>query len=254
MILNYKTHKPKETRMSPKTAERSKYPYLPFSTFRTLLEKMEKEGVPGRIDRTYLGYTSGIMQTYLIATLRSFGLIDENNSPTDELVKLAKAGDERPAALRPLIETHYSRQLALGRNATAGQLDEAFKPLQGETKRKAITFFLHAAKYAGIELSRHFKAPRAPRTTGGKTTRKAVAPQRQHPQLSDEDGRGPMDTGGDSDTIELDSGGAVTLTVSVSLLSLSPSDREFVLRLVDQFRAYGPERRELPAPIDGGDR
>jgi len=56
--------------------------------------------------------------------------------------------------------------------------------------------------------------------------------------------------------IELDSGGTVTLSVTVDLFQLSDRDREFVLKLIDLTKAYGEGRsdrvEEEPGVSPGG--
>lgn len=150
-------------------------PYIPFKTLTNLIQRMAEEGMPDRIDRTYLGTQSGTMQTYLIKTLQSFGLIEgEQGEVTDALRDLVANPDERPTLIGNLVRQYYPEALALGPGATHGQLEEVFTQhygVAGDTRRKAITFFLHAAKFAGITLSRHFKMPRA--SSGATKTRGA---------------------------------------------------------------------------------
>ena len=230
--------------MADQEATKSPYPYLSFQTFLSLIEKMAREGVPARIDRSYLSYTSGINQSYLLTTLRWFGLVDGDDNPKPELVALVENASERPKLMADLILLKYSKQMALSKNATSRQLEETFEPLQGSSKRKAVTFFLHASRYAELTLSPHFKPLRAPRTTSGgqrKTTRR-----RQQ-----EDGGGgaadpPLNPPSKGDTVEvtLVSGAVVTLTVSESLLALPRQERAYVLGLVDQLQDYESQEDE----------
>jgi hypothetical protein len=67
-----------------------------------------------------------------------------------------------------LLAVKYPDALALGRDATQAQLDEVFRGydgISGSTTRKAITFYLHAAQFAGVPLSPFFKSGRA--SSGG---------------------------------------------------------------------------------------
>lgn len=144
-------------------------PYLAWRTFFNLILQMEEKGLPQRIDRSFLTGRSGADQTYLIATLKSWGLIDENGVVLDALKHLVQDKDERQAHIGTILRLHYPEVFGLAGNATQAQMDETFREafgLQGNTRRKAETFFLHASAFAGLKLSAHFKAAR----TGGSAT------------------------------------------------------------------------------------
>jgi len=216
-----------------------KYPYLPFATLKNLIERLEKDGVPDRIDRQWLSFTSGVMQSYLIAALKAFALIDGDNRPTAALYELVEKPDERRQLIGGLLRTYYTAQMGLPNNATAGQLDESFKPLQGETKRKAVTFFLHAAQYAQISLSPHFKAPRPPRTSGGSRTQRK--PSRQEEASTEPDAEEVQRGGSDMrHTVALNSGGKLTVVLhdGANIFTLDTEDEDFVMGLVRSLRAY----------------
>lgn len=221
-----------------------KFPYLPFTTFKNLIEKAEREGIPDRIDRHYLDYTSGIMQSYLIACLKSFELIDSENRPTPTLERLVENPNDRPRLVGQLLRQFYVNQMALPNNATAGQLAESFDSLQGETKRKAITFFLHAARYAGIELSPHFKSPRPARSGGGgKRGGVAGKSKPETPDSTPPHAPPPAGTQHPSvmeHTVQLRSGGRLTVSLhdGANIFTLNEADEEFVLSVVRGLREY----------------
>jgi hypothetical protein len=153
-------------------------PYIPWRTFFNLLTQMEERGLPARIDRSYLQGKSGADQSYIISTLKSFGLITQEGAVEPSLRTLVQAKDERPASVANLLRANYAEAFALADNATQQQLDEVFRAygLNGATLRKAETFLLHGAAYAGLKLSPHFATPRqstAPASRGG-SKRKAV--------------------------------------------------------------------------------
>jgi hypothetical protein len=138
-------------------------PYLAWRTFFNLILQMEEKGLPSRMDRSYLSNKSGIDQSYLLAALRSFGLILEDGSATPKLIGLVKDKENRAANVASLLREGYPEVLALPHNATQQQLDDVFRQtfgLNGATLRKAETFFLHAARYGDIKVSPHFRAPR----------------------------------------------------------------------------------------------
>jgi hypothetical protein len=125
-------------------------PYFAWKTLFNLLVRLEEYGLPDQID-----------QSYLMSAMRTFGLIGDKGKVLDPLKELASNSEARIAGIRTLLETHYSEAVALPENATQGQLDEIFRGYNvgGERLRKAETFFLRAAQFAGLKLSSNFKSP-----------------------------------------------------------------------------------------------
>jgi hypothetical protein len=148
--------------------------YVPFKTLNNLVVKMDVEGIPTRIDKSFLGHLSGGIQSHLSASMRSLGLIDKDRAPTEDLRELVTSGDGRPAVYRRLLEKHYPWAVALGTTATHQQLQEAFTDnspaLSASTRDKALSFYLGAAAYAEVPLSKWFKT-----STGSGTPRRAPA-------------------------------------------------------------------------------
>lgn len=148
--------------LQPRTS--AKPPYVSFKTFLIFLEWLNEEGIslPSRIDRSFWGRrllgSSGIQ---LIGGLRFLGLIDDDNKPQpilEEMVgdkKLTR--EKRKSILRECLLLSYADALTgldLER-ITEAQLRESFSTysLTGETLRKALAFFIHAALYCNIPLS-----------------------------------------------------------------------------------------------------
>jgi hypothetical protein len=148
-------------------------PYVSFKTFTNLIERMATEGTPQRIDRSYLINLPGSTQSMLLSALDTFGLIDDAKRPTERMKALIAADPDQLAALiGDLVRRHYGPALNLGDDATQAQLEEVFTEhfsVSGSTRRKAIAFFLAAAKFAGITVSKLFKTPKATGTSGGGT-------------------------------------------------------------------------------------
>jgi hypothetical protein len=144
-------------------AEKKFHPYLPWKTFFNLLLQMEERGLPARIDRSYLQGRSGADQSYLISTLKSFRLIGQEGEVEDSLRELVQDKENRPERIAALLRENYPEVMALAANATQQQLDEVFRAygLSSNTLRKAETFLLHGAAYAGMKLSPHFTTPRS---------------------------------------------------------------------------------------------
>lgn len=167
--------------MAETSADTFTAPYISFAQLQSVLDRMNTEGVPSRMDRSYLGSWSGASQSQFLAAARALDLIDEHKRPTSLFKALATEPDRRPELVRALLEDKYARVLALDKTATQQQLEEVLRDMgtSGATTRKAATFFLHAADFAGIEVSTFFKSSRASssgsRSTG---TRRRARPQR----------------------------------------------------------------------------
>jgi hypothetical protein len=156
--------------MSDDTSTTFVPPYISFSQLENVLERMRNEGVPARVDRSYLSSWSGSAQAQFLKAARSLELLDEHGRPTDLLKRLVTEPDARPTMVAEVLHAKYPDAIALGKDATQSQLDEVFRNydgISGSTTRKAITFYLHAAKFAGIPLSPFFKAGRASGGGGG---------------------------------------------------------------------------------------
>ncbi len=133
----------------------------PYTSFRTVLNVLDKfkGAVPPRIDRSALGGSEG-QKTQVLAALKFFGLIKPGGEVTPIFQELVNNEKDRGRVIKGLLETHYGEAVRLGTiNGTTNQLAETFKGLAGDTLRKAMTFYLHAAKFAGVAVSKNFKVP-----------------------------------------------------------------------------------------------
>ena len=113
---------------------------------------------------------SGGVRGQLLATLRFLKLIEDDGAPTELLKRIAKSNQrEWPALLREAMKHSYVSlmQCDLTR-ATPGSFDAEVRKFgqDGDTHRKAASFFLQAAKYAG------FPSPLLLRKGGLASTRK----------------------------------------------------------------------------------
>lgn len=210
-------------------------PYLAFGTFRNFLQGLDPERVPARIDRSLMIGMAGGTQTYLLQALRQFELIDEEGRASRSLVDLAGGDEAFQAAMSGLVRRFYADQLTLSdQQGTAGQLTESFagSGYQGSTLRKAITFFLNAAAAAGITLSPHFRNPSPGRSTTA--VRKKPRPKPTTPSLDPAQNSSVAE----QRTVQLKSGGTLTISCSTTFMELSREDRAFVFGLVDQLDDY----------------
>lgn len=163
---------------SPKPA------YVPWKTFIGFLDQFQGKGLPARIDRSVLQGKSGASQSQLIGALKFLGLIDDNGTPSSDLLSLVVDPSARQEVMGKLVKSKYAEALEISRqNGTQAMLEEEFSSygVRGSTHRKAVGFFLAAAKLGGIEVSGHFHTPRRIRPG-------ARRPNRGQP--SDTEGRG----------------------------------------------------------------
>jgi hypothetical protein len=155
-------------------------PYFPWNAFDSILQRMAIEEPPTRIDKSYLETQSGAMQTAILAGLRWLGLIDEAGRLTEAFKRLVQVdAAQRKQAVSDLLRSCYGSIVEMGTtNATQLELEEAFKAQfdsQGETRRKAVAFYLKAAQYAGVPVSRQWKTPR---TTAPRSGRRGAVSRR----------------------------------------------------------------------------
>lgn len=146
-------------------------PYnIAWATFLSTAERIA-EDPPTRVDRSYLDSQSGTIQTYLIAAYKGFGLIDADSRPTGILGWVDP--DVRKRKVADLMRTYYSTIVPLGTtNSTTGELSDAFASafpqITGESRVKAIRFFLSAMTYAELPRAPLWGQVKAPRGASGK--------------------------------------------------------------------------------------
>lgn len=137
-------------------------PYLAWSTFDGILDQLKATGIPDKIDRSVLVGKSGGDQSQFLRACRMFGLMDEESEqPTERMRELVNAEDRGPL-LGQILREAYPSVVALGNGATQAMLEEKFREfgIEGDTVRKAIAFYLSAAKQTDIELSPRFQTTR----------------------------------------------------------------------------------------------
>jgi hypothetical protein len=215
-------------------------PYLPYKTFVGSFARLA-EGIPRRIDRQIWKNHPGSIQGQIFSAYRFFELISGDGMPSSELESLVSAGDEFSVRFAPVFQKYYDpvlkHSLATMTPRLLAEEFEASFGTEGETKKKAIRFFLQAAKEVGLPLSRFLldqsRAPAAPKR------RRA---QKREPDLREDEGTSyevPSTVPGKTyKTIRLESGGELALSMSVDLFDLTGKDRIFVFGLIDSFKKY----------------
>lgn len=236
-----------------------KPPYLSFQTFWNFLGELAAKPLPPAIDRSLMGTKSGTDQANLSAALASFGLTDSEQRVTEKLRELV-AGDEaaRAAVLGELLQQYYPGPFKVSAvNGTSNDLNQAFASDYpslgaGDTRRKAVRFFLHAAERAGLELSANFPTTRAGSGAPGVTRKRTSTKKRTTTVKSQEEQAvtAAPPTGGHTATVELASGGRITMTYDANMFALDLDDTEFLMGLIRQLKSYS----RTPASAGNADR
>src|SRR4051812_33332461 len=117
-------------------------PYIAFRTTTGLIERMEREDPPARIDKSYLDNLSGGYRTQVLAALHSLDLVQEDGTLSPTLKALVAAAEpERKKIMAEVIQDHYGPVLRLSQNSTQQQMMDAFAEMAptvtGDTRRKA---------------------------------------------------------------------------------------------------------------------
>lgn len=235
-----------------------KPPYIAFKTFLNLVTRLE-EAIPRRIDRSYWGqHYGGSVGTLLMAGLRFLGLVEGlTNIPTPTLKRLVEEKTSRKQLLKEVLMERYApvfKHVGDISTATSGLLNEAFKDeykLRDETLRKAISFFVHAAQYAEIPVSKHITERtrtrttstrsssrsngRKPRSGSSKSTHESNQPRTEAAYAASTQTK---TSSGNTKTVTFPKGGSVSLTYTVDLFDMDEDDRKFLLRLIDELRHY----------------
>lgn len=201
------------------------------------------EGVPHRIDRTAFPGLAWNATTRLLNGLRFLGLTDDEGVPTPRLLQLAAVTDEgkRKDEIEKIIKSSFAEVFKLDLTRTtpallAETLGNAYNA-SGDTREKAVRFFLSAVAYVGIPVSPLLSRDKARRATGATGRMKRLRPIANTPRTKYEEPPA-MPSGATTRTVTLRSGGTLTVSAAVDFLSLDADDRAFVFSLIDRLTAY----------------
>ena len=174
-------------------------PYTAFQSLKGVIATANEHGVlPGRYDRSVLGNFSGAVAGQLLLALRFLELTDERGVPQPSLEKLVEVygTDKWRRELGAVLKMAYAPIFELNLlTAIPSQFNEKFQATytgEGDTLRKAITFFLNAAGEAGIPLGQFL--------TKGKKTRRVGQRRRTSKTSTSESASGGHDTAANSET------------------------------------------------------
>lgn len=140
-------------------------PMVSFKTVSNALADFKAKGVlPPTIDKRIWPTYSNTVANQLVSALKFLRLIDDAGVPTSALQHLVAAhGDEEQWAevLESTVRLSYMQVLDVELDKVHGShLRDKFKEvfgLEGDPQRKAIAFFLFAARDAGMTLSPYLK-------------------------------------------------------------------------------------------------
>ncbi len=213
-------------------------PYVSYRTFRNFLVQMEKQGLPGRIDRSVLAHKSGSVQSQLFLALGFLGLIHKSGKPTEDMKRLLTGGHrERMTHFKELLERSYPFVFGTGfdvETATSDQTEELFRRTgaSGETLRRCISFFVAAARESGIPVSSYIKPHR-----GKKSSVRTSAQGDPAPATTTSLPR-PAPSVTTRKVVQLRGGGTLTVHLDVDLFDLATDDRKLVFSLIDQIQDF----------------
>lgn len=217
--------------------------YLPFKTFLSALDRLA-QGMPHEINKECFPTYSGVIQGQIIGALKFFDLIDDSGVPKGsalEQLALQKSVARRKVNLLPLVRTAYSDLMKLDpARLTPSKFDSAFESygISGDTKRRAKTFFIHAAQFVGLSLS-----PLLTRRTKRTSVKRKKL---QHQAIDSSVVATESVPQNNEEAISIQLSGDVTLTIILrgKLTRLRKEDREFAFGIIDSVNAYNSSTSE----------
>jgi len=221
--------------------------YLPWKTLANTLDALA-EHMPNRIDPSAFPGQSGTTKNQLLLAFRFFGFISDEGKPTPALLSVAVRDEAaRKAAFKKLFEQKYAPLIALNLMKTTpsefGDTMTEVYSISGDTRLKATRFFLNMAEYVGVEVSPLLqrdktKAIGTPTTSRKRRARQRPADNDNEADEDDDDDEVGAPLAAESRSVELKSGGTLTLSATTKFMALSATDRKFVFDLIDKLEEY----------------
>ena len=229
--------------MADKPESAAKAPYISWATFVNFIDWLGEGTIPVQVDRSFWSTRySGGTGSQLMSGLRFLKLLD-GEAPTTTLEEIVNAdADARKQLVGQLLRDRYPSVFAIElERATPKMINDAFAELgvEGDTSRKAQSFFINACKFADVPLApgiRKRARNRRAATSRSRRPSRTTKPPGSSPQQANQ---APSHAGsGQSTTVELGGGGTLTLVLDANVLTLEEGDRQFISDLVGQFQAY----------------
>lgn len=179
-------------------------PLVSFKTIKNVITDFRTKGVlPPRIDKRVFPTFSNTVANQTVAALRFLNLIDEAGVPTPILQALADPAEGEAAwrsTLDAAISLAYDPVMDIELDKVHdSHLRDKFKEvfgLEGDAQRKAIAFFLFAARDAGMKLSPYLRLrERGPSKGPRKKRERASAPGEEMGGESAETKKSPPPSG-----------------------------------------------------------
>ncbi len=225
--------------MAEEPAKTAPAAYLPFKTFISAIETLE-QGLPKKLDRTVWRSQSGVIQSQIMMALRFFGLVNDDGVPTVALQRLIDGKDKRQEQMGALLRYAYKDIIDHDlTKMTPRMLEDAMSAynVSGDTRRKAVGFFLRAAKFADFSMHPLLYGQIRETGNGSRKKRQKAGRSAENP-LHSTFPPNPLSPDPSRKTIPLKSGGSVTLEIAANPFSMSGTDRTFVFELIDKLHEY----------------
>jgi hypothetical protein len=218
-------------------------PPIALPTLITLIGRMGEEGIPDRVDKRYLaGMAHGTQFQYRQA-FRALGLTADDDRPTSLLTDLVEASpDDRPELFGMIMSDRYPDLTGLPLDASKVDffrvLRDQYDVKSDVQGRKMLTFFVHAADYAGLPIG-----PGLRPTKAGTGSRKSRASRRRTSARASRSAKGtvhiPDDGPAERRDISLGDAGSVSVVVNVRWLDLSEDQFTKLRKLIKDIEALG---------------
>ena len=213
--------------------------YLPFKTFLSAVEALE-HGLPKKLDRSIWRGQAGIVQGQIMMAFRFLSLINERDEPTDELANFVHQREMRSEYVGRLIKMAYLDLFSEHdlTKTTPKMLEEAMSRygVQGDTRRKAIGFFLRAAKYAELPMHPLLSAQTRNSNAGMRRRRKSLEVAVDLAAATNLHGTNAAGGDGTTKSVTLPSGTVVTLNIVADWLDMKGAERDYIFGLIDSLQ------------------
>lgn len=133
----------------------NRVPAIAFKGVEDLWNRMAREVIPDKFDRKYLADKAEGTQFGYRQSFRDMGLTTSDDRPTQLLRDLvnASAGDRRELFAKILLDRWADLAALPSRDEFFRVLGDRYGLTSEAQQRKTLTFFVHAASYAGLEIS-----------------------------------------------------------------------------------------------------